>query len=229
MFGKHSANIKEKMQFAVIGLGRFGKSVAKTLASHGVQVLAVDKNAEVLNDISDSVTYTVCTDITNPVAVADLALENYNAVVIGMSGCFEDSVLATILVKEAGVKNVIVKAKSEIEGRVLLRVGADTVKYPESEIGQDLANKMVGGNYVDAIGMSDDHSIVEVALPAEWIGKTIGTLNIRKEFELSIIAIKRAEGVVANPGSDEELKEYDRIVILGRNSRLEKMTEKYGD
>lgn len=216
----------KRKEFAVIGLGRFGKSLATSLASSGAQVLVLDKDEEVLQEISDVVTYTICGDATNANTIYELGLSNYDGVIIAMSSNLEANVMATILVKESGVPFVLVKAKTELEGKVLKKIGADKIIYPEKETGMRLANYLMHDNYLEMVALSEEYSIVDVDIPHDWIGKTLKKLDIRASYGVSVIGIRRGNEININPDSDDELIEDDVLIMLGRNNLLSKYTDR---
>lgn len=218
----------EKKEFAVFGLGRFGKSVALTLASFGAEVLVLDKEESVLQEVADSVTQAICGEATNAALIKELGLRNYDGVIIAMSSSMEANILTTILVKEEGVPFLLVKARNDLEGRVLRKVGADKVIYPEKETGMRLANHLMHGNYLEAVELSEEYSIVEVAIPESWCGKTIKSLDIRASYGVNIIGIRRGTEFNINPGPDDRLMEDDILVMLGRNNHLSEFSERQG-
>ncbi len=214
----------KKKEFAVIGLGRFGKTVATSLASSGAQVLVLDQDENALQEVSDAVTHTIRGEATSASTINQLGLGNYDAAVIAMSSNLESNVMATILVKEAGVPFIVVKAKTELEGRVLKKVGADKVIYPEKETGMRLANHLMHDNYFEAVELSEEYSIVDVDIPQDWIGKSLKTLNIRAKYGVNVIGVKGSSELNINPAPDDVLKEDDVLIMLGRNNLLIKFT-----
>ena len=212
--------------FAVIGLGRFGKSVAITLANSGAQVMVVDQDEELLQEVSNLVTYTIRGDATNASTISQLGLNNYDGVIIAMSSNLEANVMATILVKEAGTPFVLAKAKTELEGRVLKKVGADKVIYPEKEMGMRVANQLMHDNYFEAVELSEEYSIMDIDVPADWIGKSLKALDIRANYGVNVIGVRGTETLNINPGSDEVLKQDDVLIMLGRNNLLNKFVSK---
>ncbi len=214
----------KKKEFAVIGLGRFGKTVATSLASSGAQVLVLDQDENALQEVSDAVTHTIRGEATSASTINQLGLGNYDAAVIAMSSNLESNVMATILVKEAGVPFIVVKAKTELEGRVLKKVGADKVIYPEKETGMRLANHLMHDNYFEAVELSEEYSIVDVDIPQDWIGKSLKTLNIRAKYGVNVIGVKGSSELNINPAPDDVLKEDDVLIMLGRNNLLNKFT-----
>lgn len=213
----------QRKEFAILGLGRFGASLAKSLAEEGCEVMAVDKSEEVVNEVVEYVMHAEIGDITNKDFVASLGLSNYDGVIIGVGDNLSAGVMATILAKEERARLVIAKAGSELQARVLRKVGADKVIFPELEIGRRIARQLVHGNYFDAIGLSSTHSILEIQCPSEWVGHTLKSLNLRAKYGVSVIGIKRDEEVIVNPSPDLPIMGDDLLIMLGENSVLEKL------
>lgn len=215
--------MSKKHDFVVFGLGKFGKSVAQTLAENGCDVLAIDKNEEVIQDISDIVTHAVQADVTDAEALHALGIRNFEVAVIAISNDMQSSIMSTILAKEMGVNYVLAKAQSDIHKRVLEKVGADKVIFPEREIGIRIANNLISENFVDYIELSDDYSIVEVAVLDEWIGKTLKDLNMRATYGINVMAIRKGDSISITPGPDSVLEEGDILVVIGSNNNLKKI------
>lgn len=213
----------QRKEFAILGLGRFGISLAKSLAEEGCEVMAVDKNEDVVNEVVEYVMHAEIGDITNKDFVASLGLSNYDGVIIGVGDDLSAGVMATILAKEERAELVIAKAGSELQARVLRKVGADKVIFPEKEIGQRIARQLVHGNYFDAIGLSSTHSILEIVCPSEWTGHSLKSLNLRAKHGVSVIGIRRDEELIVNPSPDMPIMEDDLLIMLGENSVLEKL------
>lgn len=215
---------KEKKQFVVIGLGRFGKSVAMHLEANGCSVMAIDEDQKRLNAVSDYVTSAMCVDIADEEASKDLGLNNFDGAIISLVHSLEKAVLATICAKEHGIKQVIVEAYDETQGKVLSKVGADLIVYPQREMGVHLANNLAFDNFLDSTELTADYSIAEIAVPREWIGKTLIELNLRAKYDLNVIALKRKNTVNVNPEADKPLLEADALMILGKNTILKKLS-----
>lgn len=213
----------QRKEFAILGLGRFGASLAKSLAEEGCEVMAVDKSEEVVNEVVEYVMHAEIGDITNKDFVASLGLSNCDGVIIGVGDNLSASVMATILAKEERARLVIAKAGNELQARVLRKVGADKVIFPELEIGQRIARQLVHGNYFDAIGLSSTHSILEIQCPSEWVGHSLKSLNLRAKHGASVIGIRRDEDVIVNPSPDLPIMSDDLFIMLGENSVLEKL------
>ncbi len=213
-----------KKQFAVFGLGRFGISVAKTLMDGGCQVMAVDDDEDKVNDVADIVTYAVKMDVTDADALATLGIRNFDGAIIAIGENLEASVLVTILAKEMGIPYVLAKAQNDIHAKVLKKVGADLVVFPEKETGIRIANNLMMGNFFDAVELSTTHSMMELDIPEEWIGYTLRELNLRAKKKVNVIAIKRNDIIDINPEAEDPLKKDDVLVVIGQNEMLNKLT-----
>ena len=206
-----------KKEFAVFGLGRFGKSVALTLADAGCEVLIADHEVEAVQELADLVTYAVEGDVTNQELVKTLGISNYEGVIIATGGDLEASVMATILVKEIGVPYVLAKAKTELHGKILKKVGADKVVFPEKDTGIRIANQLMHGNYFDAIELSETYSIMDLDMPEAWVGQTMKTLDLRAKYKVNVIGMKSNGMLNINPGPDVVLQKDDVLIVkIGR-------------
>lgn len=215
-----------RKQYAVFGLGKFGASVARTLASCGCEVLAVDKNEQLVEELADEVTCAVCADMTSPKAIKSLGLHNIDVAVIGLADDMEASILATILVKEEGVPYVLAKAVSSLHETILKKIGADLVIFPEQDSGIRVARNLVSGSFEDLFSLSDTFSMVEMRLPKEWAGRSLRELELRDRYKINIAAVKYHGDVRVDFHPDEKLSEDMVLILIGNNSDLEKMKEK---
>lgn len=213
-------------EFVVLGLGRFGMSIAKTLAMSGCEVMAVDSREELVQDISEYVTHAVRADVSDAEAMRSLGIENMDAAIIGIASNMEASIMATILAKEVGIPYVVAKANSDMHARVLEKVGADKIVFPEREMGERIARNLISGNFIDMVELSDDFSMVEMAMPADWVGKSLKQLNIRRNHGINVIAKKTGDKVDINMNPDEPLREDSILIIIGDNKRLNKVGKK---
>ncbi|MBX4266393.1 potassium channel family protein [Clostridium estertheticum] len=209
-----------KKQFIVIGLGRFGTSVAETLYALGNDVLAVDSDEEVVQNISDSVTHSVQVDANDENSLRALGIRNFDCAVIGIGDNIQSSILATVLVKELGVKYVITKATNALHAKVLYKIGADRVVFPERDMGERVAHNLVSSNILDYIELSPDYSIAEVVSPIEWHNKTLRELNIRAKYGINVMAIKRNNDVDVSLSADNIIEAGDIIVAIGSIEEL---------
>ncbi|WP_066715382.1 potassium channel family protein [Clostridium sp. Marseille-P299] len=213
-----------KKEFVVFGLGRFGLSVAETLSDSGCQVLAVDNDEDKVNAVADKVTYAVKMDVTDADSLATLGIRNFDGAIIAIGENLEASALVTILAKEMGIPYVLAKAQNDIHAKVLKKVGADMVVFPEKETGIRIANNLIMGNFFDAVELSTTHSMMELDIPEEWIGHSLRELNLRAKKKINVIAIKRHDKIDINPEAEDPLEKDDVLVIIGQNEMLNKLT-----
>lgn len=210
-----------KKQFVVLGLGRFGSSVAKNLTQMGHEVLAVDNDEELVNALAPYVMSAVQADATDETALAALGLRNFDAAVVAIGSSSRDSILVTVLCKEAGVPLVIAKAEDDLHAKVLLKVGADRVVFPERDMGMRVARSLDTPNIIELIELSNEHRIAEVLTPAKWCGRTLLDINVRRNFGLSVIGIRRGEKFLGSPGAETVLLEGDVLLMLGQSKDIE--------
>lgn len=212
-----------KKQFAVLGLGSFGASVAVTLQRLGCDVVAVDYDMERIDDIADKVTYAMQGDIGDENLLRSLGTKNFDGIVVASSENLEGSILATLEAKEMGIPYILCKAHDERHAQVLRKVGADAVVFPEEEMGRKIAKNLLSANLADWIELSSDYSIVETAVPVRWIGKTLKELDVRRTHEINVVGIKRESLVEITPDPDVPLEEGMILMLIGSNEALEKI------
>ncbi len=226
----------KKKQFAVIGLGTFGYNVAVELAKKGIQVLAIDNDEDIIHRIRPSVTQALIVDATDEKAMNDAGIADCDTVVISIGENIETSILATLITKELGVKNVIVKCTSSWHSKVAAKLGADKVVYPEFEMAKKLVDSIVTPNILEQIELSKDYNLVEVIAPKELWGKAIKNSGIRNNYGVNIIAIRRQIPVIDDdgqsdikeeinmvPGPDDEINQNDVLVVIGPEKSLAKL------
>lgn len=214
-------------QFAVIGLGRFGQSLARALSEMDCEVLAVDSDPERVEEIQDAVTQAVQADATEERTLRELGLRNFDVVVVAIGHDLQASILITLMLKEVGVKLVVTKAVNDLHGRVLEKIGADRVVYPERDMAVRLAHHLCSSNVLDYIRLSPEYGIEEFVVTRKLAGKSLGQINLRAARGLNVIAIKRnGQEVIVSPGAGDILREGDTIVTIGRQEDLEKLEEK---
>ena len=191
--------------FAIFGLGRYGKAVAKELVKNGVEVLAVDIDDDIVNSAISEIPYCKCADITDAEVIRQLGIANIDVVIISMANNLEASVMATMLCKEMGVKTVIAKCSSEMNCKILSKVGADRVVFPENESGIRLAKNLLSSSFMDIIELSKDVSMVELDVRPEWNGKNLMELNLRQKFSINVVAIiQDNRNLLPAPGTDDQ-------------------------
>jgi len=209
-----------KKQYAVFGLGTFGKSVALELETLGCEVIAVDNSMEKVQDIADYVTYAMCADIQDKEVMDTLGARNLDGAIVAIGQNFEGSILATILAKEAGIPNVIAKAQNELHETILKKVGADTILHPEKEMGTRIARGLVSGNFMDWIELSDDFSLVEIKIPEEWVGKRLIDLKIREKYGVNVVGIVENGKMDVTIDPYRVLAEKSIVILIGANEAL---------
>lgn len=207
-------------QFVVIGLGRFGMSVATTLAEAGYEVMVVDSNEEIIQEVSSVVTHAVQADVTDIDTLNSLGIRNFDVAVVAIGRDIQSSIMVTLLLKELGIKYVVAKASSDLHEKVLHKLGADRVISPEQDMGVRIANTLMSGSIVEHIQLSPEYSIVEIVSLPEWRGKTIRELNMRANYGINTIAIERDGDITITPGPDYLLEENDILVVVGANSKI---------
>ena len=209
--------------FVVYGLGKFGYSVAVSLAKNGCEVLAVDIDGDLVEDIANDVTLAVRANVKDPDVYHSLGIGNMDGAVVAVSGDMEASIMATILSKEAGIPYILSKAGSETHAEVLKRVGADQVILPEREMGSRIARNMVFGKFVDTFELSSTYSMVELEVPDSWVGKNLRELDVRRRYGVNVIAVREGEKINANLNPDEPLAPHQIILTVGNNDDLKKI------
>ena len=204
-------------QFVVIGLGRFGTSIAKTLYENGESVLVIDKNEDIIQDAinNDIMENGISTDATDINELKNLGIDNFDVAFVCMGASIQDSILVTLNLKEIGVPKVIAKAVTEAHGKVLSKIGANEVVFPETYMGKRVALKEIDPNIVEHFKFSDNHILVEIRAPIIFIGKTLAQLDLRKMYKLNIIAIKRENGIMEiTPMGDTEVRKGDTMIVI---------------
>lgn len=209
-------------QFAVLGLGSFGRNVALTLERLGSDVIAVDKSYEKIQEISDSVTYAMRADLADPDALKSLGARNLDAAVVATSESLEVSIMATIIAKEIGIPHVLAKAKDELQGTILKKVGADAIIYPERDMGIRVAKGMMSSAFTDWIELSSEYSLAEIIIPDSWIGQSLAQLKVREKYGVNVVGIIKEEEVKVTLNPSAPLPAGCVLILIGANNALEK-------
>lgn len=212
-----------KKQYVVIGLGGFGMSVAKTLFESGNDVLAIDKDSDVVQEAAEFVTHVVQMDATDEKALKTLGISNFDVAVIATGGNIQSSIMATLLVKESGVKYIVAKGNNELHSKVLYKIGADRVILPEKDMGIRVAHNIVSSSILDYIELSPDYSIMQLEALEKWCGKTLKELDIRNKYGINIIAIKTDDNINVSPLPDCIINAKDILIAIGHDKNLEKL------
>ncbi len=217
---------REPQHFAVIGLGRFGRAVALSLHGMGYEVLGTDINDKLVSQVlTDRIaSHAIRLDSTEPTALQEAGIFEFDTVIVAIGNYVQESIITTLNLKEAGVANVIAKASSEIHGKLLNRVGADKVVYPEYEAGCALAATLTKPAILDRFDLDPDHSIVEMIVPVEFDGKTIAELELRRRYGLTLLAVGEDEKKFEiNPMPNRRLIKGSAMVVIGKNKDIQRL------
>ena len=211
-----------KKQYAVLGLGKFGYSIALNLENLGCDVIVVDNSAEKIQSIADSVTYAIKADIAETNIIKSLGARNLDGAIIGVSENLEASIMATISAKEIGIPYVIAKAQNELHATILRRVGADAIVFPEKEMGSRIAKSLVATNFADWIELSDDYSLVETEVPEKWVGESLVNLRVRQRFDINVVGLIEDGHVEVSLDPNKPLPAKGIMILMGSNKALQK-------
>lgn len=214
--------MKANKTYAVFGLGRYGLAVARELIENGMEVIAVDAEQKIVNDAAAYLPVCKCADVTDAEVISRLAIGNVDTVIVCMASNLEASVMAVTLCKEAGVKSVIAKCANEIHQKILQRVGADKVVFPENESGIRLAKNLLSSGFIDMISLSKDVSMIEIDVKDEWLGKNLIELNLRKKYGFNVVALKKDEEVSVNINPEQVLDKDTTLIVIANTTKIAK-------
>ena len=212
-----------KKTYAVFGLGRYGVAVARELVNNGVEVIAVDADERIVNAAADELPICKCADITDPEVIRQLGISNVDVVIIAMANNLEASVMAVTLCKEIGVKTVIAKSANEMHQKILPRVGADKVVFPENESGIRLAKNLLSSGFVDMVSLAKNVSMIELDMKPDWVGKNLIELNLRKKYSINVVAIRKGESVSVDIDPHAPLQVEDKLIVIANTEKLSKL------
>ena len=212
-----------KKTYAVFGLGRYGIAVARELVLNGAEVIAVDVDERIVNAAADELPICKCADITDPEVMRQLGISNVDVVIIAMANNLEASVMAVTLCKEIGVKTVIAKSANEMHQKILNRVGADKVVFPENESGIRLAKNLLSSGFVDMVSLAKNVSMIELDVKTDWVGKNLIELNLRKKYSINVVAIRKGESVSVDIDPHASLQMDDKLIVIANTEKLAKL------
>lgn len=215
-----------KKQFAIIGLGRFGGSICRELSKEGMEVLAIDKDEDKVNEFKDIASHAVIADSTDENVLKELGITNIDHVIVAIGDNLQASILTTLILKELGIKKITVKAQNDYHEKVLSKIGADRVVHPERDMGKRIAHHIISNNVLDYLELSDEHSIVEVKAGTKMSGRTLIDLDIRAKYGCNVVAIKRDKDIIVSPMANEIIRNDDVLIVIGTDkdiSRFEKL------
>ncbi|MFI3231146.1 MAG: TrkA family potassium uptake protein [bacterium] len=216
--------MKKNNQFAILGVGRFGQSIARTLLENDCDVLCCDNDIDVINEMANLGCHAVQADVTDTYVLEQFGINNFDIVIVGIGENMESCILATMLAKDLGAKYVIAKAKNDIQKSILEKVGADRVILPERDMGTRIANTLLANNIIDYINLSEKFALAEVESHEKWINKTIIESNIRAKYGINIVAIKRSDKIIVSPAPNETIRQKDILVVVGENEIIQKFS-----
>ena len=212
-------------QFIIIGIGKFGESIATNLYKMGHDVLAVDIDEERVQHIANKVTHAVQADATEEGTLEALGVKHFDGAVVTIGESVQASILITMLCKELGIRHVLAKAQNELHAKVLYKIGADRVVFPERDMGLRVAHSLVSTSFLDYIELTPDYSIVELKAAKDWQGKSLKDLNIRAKYGINIMAIKQDDKVVVSPAADDVIQRDDVLVVIGKAEDIYRFQE----
>lgn len=212
-------------QFIIIGIGKFGESIATNLYKMGHDVLAVDIDEERVQYIANKVTHAVQADATEEGTLEALGVKHFDGAVVTIGESVQASILITLLCKELGIRHVLAKAQNELHAKVLYKIGADRVVFPERDMGLRVAHSLVSTSFLDYIELTPDYSIVELKAAKDWQGKSLKDLNIRAKYGINIMAIKQDDKVVVSPAADDTIQRDDVLVVIGKAEDINRFQE----
>lgn len=215
-----------KKSFAVIGVGRFGQALIEELIKLEAEVLVIDKNFDKIEKIAKMVTNAVCLDSTDIEALKEVGISSYDTVIVATGMNVDNSILTTLVLKDLGVKEIYVKVQSEYHARVVEKLGVDQehLIWPEQETGRRLATILISGNFLEYLQLDEDYSFISTQVTKKMIGKNLLELDIRKNFGVNIVAVRRTEKIII-PSSQTPFDDNDEILLVGRNDLIEKFTQ----
>jgi trk system potassium uptake protein TrkA len=219
----------KKKEFAVIGLGRFGGSVCRTLSEQGMEVLAIDINEDKVNEYASIASQAVVADSTDENVLKSLGIRNFDHVIVAIGDNIQASILTTLILKELGVEKITVKATNDYHEKVLEKIGADYIVHPERDMGERIANNMISNNVLDYLELSDRHSIVEIVANEKLHGHSLLELDIRAKYGINIVAIKRHDDIIVSPLASETIYAGDILIVIGADQDIDRFESEVVD
>ena len=214
-----------KKQYVVFGAGKFGGSIAVTLQQLGCDVILVDKNPELIQELADQVSYAICANVEDTETFEELGLKNMDGAIIAITESLEASIVTTMMCHELGIPRILAKAKNSMHEKILRKVGAHKVIYPETDMGRRVAKYLVADNFADWIELSPYFSLVEMDIPARWCGKSLVELQIREKYRVNVIGVKDGDKVMVTLDPKEPLKPGVILILVGENKDLEALQD----
>lgn len=207
-------------------MGRLGRHLASKMEEMGNDVMAVDKHSGIIEAVSGHVTESIIGDCTNESVIASLGVENFDICFVTIGDDFQSSLVITYLLKRAGARKIVAKARQDIQAELLKSIGANEVIFPEKEVAEKLAVRYNADNIFDFIPLTADHAIYEIPILPSWVGKTIVKINVRVNYNVSIVAIKHRGEIITAPGASYEFRSGDHMMVIGRSTDVFKLSSK---
>lgn len=215
-----------KKEFVVIGLGRFGGSIVRELISQGAQVMAIDASSERVDEYASIATQAVVADSTDENVLKSLGIRNFEHVIIAIGENIQSSILTTLILKDMGVEKITVKAQNDYHEKVLRKIGADFIVHPERDMGIRIANNMLSNTVLDYLELSDEHSIMEIKANDKIAGYSIIDLDIRAQYGITIVGIKRGNDIIVSPQADEKILLGDVMLVIGADVDINRFVKR---
>ncbi len=216
-------------RFAVIGLGRFGMDLVRELAAEGAEIIAIDRKPAIINEIKDLVSVAVAFDSTNKAALIEQGVKDVDVGIVSIGEDFESNILTSLLLKEIGVKTIIARAMTKTQAKILQHLGIGEIINPEEDAAHRLAKRLSRPNLMDFIELAEHHVIVQIKAPAHFVGKSIIDLDIRKKYNVNLVAIKRgrkgSKDIINVPYAEDVIEQDDVLIVIGRDKNVDLMAK----
>ena len=213
-------------EYVVIGLGRFGGSIVRELNALDMDVMAIDSDEARVNEFSDIATHAVIADTTDEAVMKSLGIRNFDHVIVAIGENIQASTLTTLILKDLGVKKVTAKAQNDYHAKILNKIGADTVVHPERDMGRRIAHNVASASVLDYLELSDEYSIVEIKAGEKLAGNSILELDVRANYGINIIAVKRGKDIIVAPDPNESIEFNDILIVIGHDNDLNRFEKK---
>ncbi|GAA0324995.1 Ktr system potassium transporter KtrC [Bacillus carboniphilus] len=218
-----------KKEFVVIGLGRFGGSICRALTELGMEVMAIDREEDKVNEFSSVAAHAVVADSTDESVLKSLGIRNFDHVIVAIGDDIQSSILTTLMLKELGVNKITVKAQNDYHEKIVRRIGADHVVHPERDMGRRIAHNIASSSVLDYLELSDEHSIVEIVANERLAGNSIIDLDIRAKYGINIVAIKRKNEIIVSPQANESIHRGDILIVIGADNDINRFEKRMLD
>ena len=212
---------KDKKQILIIGLGKFGMSVAKTLSGYDCEVMAIDDSQELVDKVSEYVTHAARVDASDVEALKALGVKNFDIAIIGIGDDLESSIMIALILKELNMPYIVAKSRDDIHAKLLTMIGVDKVVQPERDIGVRIAKTLMHKNVIERMEVGKDYSIVEIETPKEWIGSRLNQLTVRPKHNINILCIEKEDKKILIPTAEYVIEQGDNLMIIAPNKELE--------